>query len=240
MSTTYNGSAPQVRPESIISDVSDDGPDTAQQKSSRDYIPSLSSDQSYGYQRRAVSPTDEYNRGPNQKYVSPSQASENGDTSLSEVAEAYRNHAMISGGADRGGRRTPRAYERGEVTSDVIEGLQEEIERLRILLDQEQVKREELKAQFNRWKDAMAHNTKAYIKNSQVNLHKNHMRIYPLLNDEGDYPDMVVFPTTVGSMMKMNEAHLTRLVVFYGLQSDPGMDYYAKYCALRDHLGIEP
>ncbi|KAF3160711.1 hypothetical protein TWF225_011877 [Orbilia oligospora] len=240
MSAAYNIAAPQARPESIISDVSDDGPDTAQQKSSRDYVPSLSSDHSYGYQRRAVSPTDEYSRDANQKYVSPSQASENGDTSLSEVAEAYRNHAMISGGPDRGGRRTPRAYERGEVTSDVIEGLQDEIERLRILLDQEQSKREELKSQFSRWKDAIAHNTKAYIKNSQVNLHKNHMRIYPLLNDEGDYPDMVVFPTTVGAMMKMNEAHLTRLVVFYGLQSDPGMDYYAKYCALRDHLGIEP
>ncbi|EGX51406.1 hypothetical protein AOL_s00054g105 [Orbilia oligospora ATCC 24927] len=155
MSAAYNIAAPQARPESIISDVSDDGPDTAQQKSSRDYVPSLSSDQSYGYQRRAVSPTDEYSRDANQKYVSPSQASENGDTSLSEVAEAYRNHAMISGGPDRGGRRTPRAYERGEVTSDVIEGLQDEIERLRKLLDQEQSKREELKSQFSRWKDAM-------------------------------------------------------------------------------------
>ncbi|KAF3923075.1 hypothetical protein ABW20_dc0105769 [Dactylellina cionopaga] len=247
MSVAYNPNhrpaAPQGRPDSIISDISDDGPDTAHRKASQDYVPSIASDRSQNYQRRAVSPDDDsiYRHQPkdsNTKFISPSQASENGDTGLSEVAEAYRNHAIISGRQE--GRRTPRAYERGEVTSEVIEGLQDEIERLRVLLEQEQVKREEMKTQFSKWKDSIAHNTKAYIKNSQVNLHKNHLRIYPLLNQEGEYPDMVVFPTTVGALMKMNEAHLTRLVVFYDLQADPGMDYYAKYCALRDHLGIEP
>ncbi|EPS44365.1 hypothetical protein H072_1633 [Dactylellina haptotyla CBS 200.50] len=249
MSVAYNpndrpAAAPQARPESIVSDISEDGPDTAHRATSRDYVPSISSDRSYNYQRRASSPSDEHpspNRLKNNQkpVVSPSHASESGDTSLSEIAEAYRNHAILAGNGGSG-RRTPRPYERGEVTSEVIEGLQDEIERLRVLLEEEQRKREEMKEQFNRLKDNLVHNTKQYIRNSNVDLKKNHMRIYPLLNDEGIYPDMVVFPTTVGALMKLNEAHLTRLVVFYGLQSDPMMDYYAKYCALRDHLGIEP
>lgn len=248
MSVAYNPNnrpaAPHGRPDSIVSDISEEGPDTTERRTLHQYAPSVSSDQSYNYQRRVDSTDNEdssYRRGPsngNPKLVPPSQASENGDTSLSEIAEAYKNQAVISGAAS--GRRTPRAYERGEVTSEVIEGLKDEIERLRITLEVEQDKREEMKAQLSKWKDNIAHNTKAYIQNAQVDLHKNHMRIYPLLNDDGVYPDMVVFPTTVGTFMKMNEAHLTRLVVFYGLQSDPGMNYYAKYCALRDHLGISP
>ncbi|EWC47259.1 hypothetical protein DRE_03378 [Drechslerella stenobrocha 248] len=235
MSTAFNPGerpfAPQGRAESFVSDISDS--DLHQRATAHDYVPSISSS---NYQRRASSPADEEQL----ELVSPSQASENGNTSLSEVGEAYKNHAALSGGGAGNGRRTPRPYERGEVTSEVVEGLQDEIERLRNILEQEQRKREELKTQFGKWRDIITHNTKSYIKNSQVNLHKNHMRIYPLLNNNGDYPDMVVFPNTVGALMKMNEAHLTRLVVFYDLQSSPGMDYYAKYCALRDHLGIEP
>ncbi|KAJ6258508.1 hypothetical protein Dda_6551 [Drechslerella dactyloides] len=240
--------APQGRPESFVSDISEDS--HPQGSTSRDYVPSISSGKSSNNQRRASSPVEkeegslskrgERSGGTNQDLVSPSQESENGDSSLSDVAEAYKNHAIIAGGPSGSGRRTPRAYERGEVMSEVVEGLQDEIERLRNLLEQEVERREEMKSEFARWKDTIAHNTRAYIKNSQVNLHKNHMRIYPLLNDDGHYPDMVVFPNTVGALMKMNEAHLTRLVVFYRLQSDPAMDYYAKYCALRDHLGIEP
>jgi len=101
------------------------------------------------------------------------------------------------------------------------------------------VKREEMSAQFMKWRDALTHNTKALIQNSKVDLRKNYMRIHPLLNDEGVYPDMSVFPTTVGALMKMNEPHLTRMVVFYGLQREQNMDYYSKYCSLRDHLGLE-
>ncbi|KAK6337784.1 hypothetical protein TWF696_001264 [Orbilia brochopaga] len=244
MSVAFNPSerptAPQGRAESFVSDISED--DHPHGSATRDYVPSISSGKVSDYQRRASSPAEEEKRSGelDHELVSPSQVSENGDTSLSEVAEAYRNHAIITGGSGGSGRRTPRAYERGEVMSEVVEGLQDEIERLRTLLEQEVERREEMKSEFSRWKDTIVHNTRAYIKNSQVNLHKNHMRIYPLLNDEGHYPDMVVFPNTVGALMKMNEAHLTRLVVFYQLQSDPAMDYYAKYCALRDHLGIEP
>ncbi|KAF3938968.1 hypothetical protein ABW19_dt0202961 [Dactylella cylindrospora] len=235
-------SRPTGRPDSIVSDISEDTPDTAQR--GRDYVPSISSDQSYPYQQRSGSPSQNslYKDGGEEKakFISPSQASENGDATLSEVASAYKNHAILTGEDQAAGSRTPKTFERGEVTSEVIEGLQDEIERLTKLVEEETSKREQITDQFKKWKEMMTHNTKAYIQNSKVNLHKNYMRIHPILNDEGDYPDMVVFPNTVGALMKMNEAHLTRLVVFYGLQTDSGMDYYAKYCALRDHLGIEP
>ncbi|KAF3913449.1 hypothetical protein AA313_de0201169 [Arthrobotrys entomopaga] len=214
MSVAYNPNhrpaAPQGRPESIVSEVSEDDPETAQRIVSRGYVPSLSSDKSYNYPRRADSLTEEASpSGPkskeNQKPVSPSQASESGN-SLSEIAEAYKNHAIITGNGSGSGRRTPRPYERerGEITSEVIAGLQDEIERMRVLLEEEQRKREEMKEQFNRLKDNIIHNTKQYIRNSTVDLKKNHQRIYPLLNDDGIYPDMVVFPTTVGALMKLN------------------------------------
>ncbi|KAF3921234.1 hypothetical protein ABW21_db0205144 [Orbilia brochopaga] len=162
MSVAFTAAAPQGRPESFVSDISED--DHPHGSSAHDYVPSISSGKASNYQRRASSPVEEEESPskpgersgqPNQDQLSPSAASENGDTSLSEVAEAYRNHAIITGGPSGSGRRTPRAYERGEVMSEVVEGLQDEIARLRGLLEQEVEKREEMKSEFSRWKDTM-------------------------------------------------------------------------------------
>lgn len=162
---------PHARAPSFVSEISDvsfhDGPDTEGDNSgaSRDSAQYAPSDRSSDYRGRLPSldggsayEQSRYAINGTAKFTSPSIASENGDASLSEVADAYRNHAILTGRSKStgDGRRTPRGHERGGlVTSDVIDGLRDEIGLLRNQLEEEGAKREEMRAEFDNWREML-------------------------------------------------------------------------------------